>query len=646
MIKLLLSFFLLISFLSHSQVSRNDFENVLDIKTEAKDTSNTECSFFSDMGAWFAYSLPKVKEDNGSFIGPVLMEMDGKWLGNTVSKLQLSEKGKQIDLSQAEINLTYLPGIIRQELSINDLLIYLDLIFVSKESALLNTEIINQSKMSRSLTISWTGTTLLNSIIKRINISTIEIQTSSFEPLFIEFPVHKKGMFQISKNQFTVGLGLIKIEKGKSYSCTQKHSYFPGIKSLNPRMYIFKDEVSNNEKRWSEYLNSYFKLTPVLDKTHQNLAVKSIITLLTNWKAAAGDLKHDGVFPSASYGGFYGFWSWDSWKQSVALSYFNPNLAKSNIQCMFDYQDEFGMIADCIYFDKKENNWRDTKPPLATWAVLNLYKQTKDISFLQEMYPKLLKYHYWWYQNRDCNKNNLCEYGSTDGSLIAAKWESGMDNAVRFDNRKMIQSNEYAWSIDIESVDLNTYLYQEKIDLAEIARILNDINTTEVMTKSAESLKKQINSTFYDDQNGFYYDRILNGELVNSEASEGFLPLWAKISDDSQAKRVMEMIAKENKFNTFVPFPTVCADHSLFNPLKGYWRGPVWLDQFYFGIEGLRNYEYTILSTVLVNKLFINGEGILMDQPIRENYHPITGKGLNAINFSWSAAHILMLLKN
>jgi putative isomerase len=29
---------------------------------------------------------------------------------------------------------------------------------------------------------------------------------------------------------------------------------------------------------------------------------------------------------------------------------------------------------------------------------------------------------------------------------------------------------------------------------------------------------------------------------------------------------------------------------------------------------------------------------------IRENYHPITGESLNAQNFSWSSAHIIMLL--
>tara|TARA_X000000368_G_C22505841_1_gene482678 strand:+ start:222 stop:413 length:192 start_codon:yes stop_codon:yes gene_type:complete len=38
----------------------------------------------------------------------------------------------------------------------------------------------------------------------------------------------------------------------------------------------------------------------------------------------------------------------------------------------------------------------------------------------------------------------------------------------------------------------------------------------------------------------------------------------------------------------------------------------------------------------------LNKEGI----SIRENYHPLTGKRLNAEHFSWSAAHLILLLSD
>ena len=89
------------------------------------------------------------------------------------------------------------------------------------------------------------------------------------------------------------------------------------------------------------------------------------------------------------------------------------------------------------------------------------------------MYPKLKKYHEWWYVYRDNDKNGLCEYGSSDGTLQAAAWESGMDNAVRYDNTQMLNNGNGGWSMNQESVDNNCYLYEEKLFLNLIAEKLN-----------------------------------------------------------------------------------------------------------------------------------------------------------------------------
>ncbi|MCF2640786.1 hypothetical protein I6E31_12550, partial [Fusobacterium varium] len=97
----------------------------------------------------------------------------------------------------------------------------------------------------------------------------------------------------------------------------------------------------------------------------------------------------------------------------------------------------------------------------------------------------------WWYTNRDHNKNGVAEYGgmvhrfnnSPEEIILAAAWESGMDNAVRFDvegygkddigvkvfENKDKNSKLVGYSINQESVDLNSFLYAEKIDLAQMA---------------------------------------------------------------------------------------------------------------------------------------------------------------------------------
>lgn len=640
---------IILLFIQTSFPQRDAYPNLLDTKHTITDVKDVKRSFFSDMGAWHAYALPKRKQDFGSFIGPLVMDQNGRWLSNTLSKLEIRENGKRVDLTKGKVGADYYPGLMKQTILVSNLNIVQTLIFVSNREALIETQVRNLSPRRRSVEISFSGRLLLEKTAFSKEANTLKVNFPDTEKkLIVDFLGKEKASVGINKRIYKATYPSILLKPKRTASFIQSHRYYlQGSEvSKNTKIASFAKELEKNETRWNGYLQSFFAKAPRISKEKKRLAVKAIVTLQTNWRSAAKDLLHDGTFPSSSYQGFYGFWSWDSWKHAVALSYFHPELAKNNIRSMFDYQDESGMVADCIYTDKKENNWRDTKPPLSAWAVWNVYEQTGDEKFVNEMYPKLVNYHRWWYQNRDNNRNGLCEYGSTDGTRLAAGWESGMDNAVRFDNAKMVKSHDRAWSFDQESVDLNAYLYAEKLYLAKLAGVLSKKGDTKKFEREAATLKTKINEKFFSTDKGFYYDyRIASQKLITIEGTEGWIPLWAGIAKKDQAKAVSKIMTDDNKFNTKVPLPTFTADHPKFDPLEGYWRGPVWLDQFYFGVEGLRKYGFKKEAEMLTTKLWQNADGILADKEIRENYHPITGKGLNAKNFSWSAAHILMLLR-
>ena len=366
-----------------------------------------------------------------------------------------------------------------------------------------------------------------------------------------------------------------------------------------------------------------------------------------NWRIPAGEIEHEGLFPSYHYKWFNGFWSWDSWKHAVGLSYYDLRLAKEQVKLMFKFQNGDGFVADCVYRDTtiEAHNYRDTKPPLSAWAVAKIYEKDKDLEFVKYMYPKLKKYHYWWYNKRDHDQDGLCEYGSTDGSLIAAKWESGMDNAIRFDDSKILKNEEGAYSLDQESVDLNAYLYAEKLFLSQLAEALN-LNDASQYKSEAENLKVKIQTQFYNENDGWFYDTNIEGtQFIKGEGSEGWIALWANAATQEQAENVKNKMMNPNKFFTKVPFQTMSADHEKFDPLKGYWRGPNWLDQAYFGTKGLRNYGFNEEADKAIIQILEGAEGLLgKGKSIRENYHPLTGEGLHAENFSWSAAHVIMLL--
>lgn len=408
-------------------------------------------------------------------------------------------------------------------------------------------------------------------------------------------------------------------------------------------VYNLGEHFRQNEIRWKGYLERFDSY----EEQHRIIAAKSIQTLINNWRAPAGKYKYDGLFPSYYYRNFNGLWAWDSWKHAVALKDIDPELAKNQIRVMYESQNEEGMVADVIWFEKnKKDNYRNTKPPLSGWAINEVYKATGDIEFVKELLPKLIEYHSWWYENRDYNDNGLCEYGATDGTKIAAAWESGMDNAVRFDNAKILQSGIHSFSLSQESIDLNAFLYKEKICIAELYESIGNNELALKTTKEANLLKDKINKYFFNDDAGYFFDYdFTTGNQIAIKGSEAFAALWSGVATPKQAKKVIDVLLDETHFNTYCPLPTLDAKSDLFNPDKGYWRGPVWIDQVYMAIKGMQLYGYENEANLLLTKLINNTKGLYdSDSAIWENYHPLTGEGLNAKHFSWSASSLLLLL--
>ncbi len=638
------------------------FPNILDLTGLPDSTTDRSVYVFSDLGAWFGYGLPSADRPDllGSFTGPFLMTQDnGVWISPVLSRLEImdAETGKAIDFPTPEVEeINSYPGRLKQVfLTKNpELRIATELIFVTNRTALTRVSVENTSSNADvQLRLRWSGSSFLEGVSfsknetgvqigfgKNKNIGVVSLAGNAGAKVVIA-----DGSYQISTPE--------KLVKGNGgWEVFLAHSfYFSKNEWENEQAKlarIFEKPAaafSENEHRWNTWLEKV--LPPSAGKSDQRIAVKCLETLVTNWRSPAGFLQHEGLFPSYNYEWFHGFWSWDSWKHAVALARFHPELAKNQVRAMYDFQDEAGMIADCVYRDNaiEDPNWRDTKPPLSAWAVWEIFEQTEDRAFLEELLPKLEKYHRWWYQFRDHDGNGLCEYGSTDGTLIAAKWESGMDNAVRFDETKLVKNNAPGWSMNRESVDLNAYLFTEKNYLARIAEALGQTEKSAQYRTESAALQNQIQTLFFDEKTGWFYDIDLATKTqIKVPGPEGWIPLWAKAATSGQAAQVRETMFDTAKFATYIPFPTLVADHPKFTPKNGYWRGPIWLDQVYFAITGLKNYGYHEDANRSTRQVLDRLEGLQGTAPIFENYHPLTGEGMESRHFSWSAAHLLLLL--
>lgn len=413
---------------SMAQTTRQGYKDIVDISlTPGAPRRQNGC--FTDMGSWMGFTLSEKEKPATGFCGPFSIYYRN-WYARSLVSLAGASLQEQ----------SYYPGEVRMRLKKDGAEVQESLQFADARTALLS--ISNPSQVALTFTA--------DSISSRLQVSqqgnTITIGNLYEERILLTFPQQVK--LQVEGNnyvaqvpegvkQFTAAISIVEQDTEASVQNVHTASLL-----ANPSA-----ALQANDDRWNGYLRKVIRDDMPAD--YNRVAAKSIVTLLSNWRVKRGDLYHDGIVPSHAVGYFVGCWAWDCWRFSAGMASFFPELAKDNIRVMFDYQQPDGMVIDCIYPDASENNARDSKPPLAAWAVNEVYEHTHDLAFVKEMYPKLLKYHKWWYEKRDHDKNHICEFGSTDGTLVAAAWESGMDNAIRFDGTRMLKNDaENAWSTD------------------------------------------------------------------------------------------------------------------------------------------------------------------------------------------------------
>ncbi|MGB0834589.1 MAG: alpha-glucosidase [Psychrobium sp.] len=748
-----------------------------------------------DNGSWHGFTQPNDAAQYGGFTGPMIIAQEYPInLATQLDKLTISDANSEkiYAFENAKADIQTLPGQLVQDYDFGDFTLHLTLQFVSQRIALIQSSFTNKLNKPLRLDLNWQGK--LNQLWQPKKALTDTLKnwqpqiSDDLQGITVNLPAEKQrwhmmlddsAQYQIRRDIETTNSinnktlsyrssASIELMPKQTRRINTTQSYWQTaelakqdlalVNQLMTNPMYANSQVQQSKQRWQRYLNKGLNDNSLLPT---DIAVKAIETLNGNWRSAAGALKHDVVTPSVTARWFNGAWAWDTWKHAYAMASFNPSVAKDNIRAMFDYQItrndarrpyDHGMVVDAIFYNKDKvrggegGNWneRNTKPPLASWAVWEVYAQTKDKNFISEMLPKLEAYHQWWYRNRDHNKNGLIEYGATNhryhntpqgeltfkvnygagktpdfvsnckkgdkqwlschsmatynqvlndgsyqqldiGAQHGAGWESGMDNAARFGFINQQQLKRYAdkhyqgdlkqanadwqvrffenrdsenqlvsFTIDQESVELNSYLAAEKQLLAQMAGVVGDSAKEKKYSVASKQLAKRINQCFFDDKTGFYYDRKITAKQVNNNSCpgtlltkrgrgpEGWSPLWSKIATPEQALRVIQVMLDENEFNTLIPFGTASKTNPAYHP-DIYWRGRVWLDQLYFGLVALDNYGFKNEAKKLLKRVVKNAEGLNAQGAIRENYNPESGVVQGATNFSWSAAHLYML---
>lgn len=645
---------------SEEKFKQKQFVNLLNIEVGYEVTPKGY--FFSDLGDWHGYGFNNSSVDSlvGGFRGPAFAgerKLKLQWLSDCFEKLTLSEvvdgKRRVIPYTKSPVN-EYLPGMLKQRLTAGTLSVELKEIAISDRSTMIEYKIINQGGQEREVAFSLGGTLAYqDAVCSVVDKNSLHVSVADNKHHFVmSFPAGST-MTSVSSKEYAMDLGSTKIDPEKSVVFQTFTTYCPASDketAVAAHRQIqtdgAEDYLEKNKERWEGYINSILhRDTPYLQsERNRKWAVKALMTLHTNWRSAAGDLKHAGVQPATGH--FDAFWAWDSWEHAAALAIFNPELAKDQMRTMFDFQTPEGMIIDLVSLYAKDNNRACSKPPIAGWATYMVYQRTKDKDFIKEMLPKLLKYHEWRYKYRDHDGNGLCEYGGIAPKVYMGQWESGMDVAVKFHGVKMLKNAEGAYSFDQESIELNSYLCAEKFYLAYMLKEIGDKEQADRFIEEGKKLKKMIQDNFFDKGTGYFYDRKLGtGELVKVIDISGWIPLFTKVATPEQAVAVKKNMLDPELFGTYFPFSSLNHKHPLYRPDKGYFRGQTWMNYTYFGIRGWKNYGFAEDADKYTRLLPDRLKGLAdPGYPIRENWNSATGEAMTAKHFGWSSAFSILLL--
>ena len=348
--------------------------------------------------------------------------------------------------------------------------------------------------------------------------------------------------------------------------------------------------------------------------------------------ATKGLHDHPGVDGKLLTGYAYGeYYDWDLYFENLYLSYYGvSDFDFTNLKLFLDKQQPDGFVSRTIGITYPRPT-QMFKPFMAQLVVLGASQNGNDYEWLRaNYYLRLQKYIDRWFAY-DHDGNGLPVWNSSDAS--------GMDNQIS-------RSGDLESYRD-EGVDLACYLYRELQAMEIIAAKLGKSADAKMYTDRSERLAKAINKVFWNEQEGFYYDRDeKTGKAIKVKSVAGFLPMWAGVASAAQAHRLVhDHLLNGNEFWLNYPVATYAkSEPDFYEGSKSgecNWKGPAWIPTNYMIFHGLLQYGYSNEAKELALRTL--RLALVANPATREFYDSDTGKG-NGMNpfWGWSSLAYVM----
>jgi putative isomerase len=326
------------------------------------------------------------------------------------------------------------------------------------------------------------------------------------------------------------------------------------------------------------------------------------------------------------------YYDWDLYFENMYLSYYGVwPYCFSNLKLFLDRQQSDGYVNRSLI---KQRDRQHFKPFLAQLVVLGCKQNNNDYQWVAgNYYDRLKKYLDKW-MSYDSDGNGLPTWNSADAAGTDNQWSRAGPLS----------------SFQDEGVDLASYLVREFDAMNVIAKALNKPDDAAEFTRKSESLAKAINDVFWDEKDGFYYDRNeKTGQRVNVKSGSAFMPLFAGVAPPDRAKRLVdEHLLNEKEFWLAYPIASYAKtepDYYQGSNHECNWRGSTWAPYNYMTFHGLMHYGMSDVAKELSRRLF---EMAVVKNPVlREYYNAETGEGLGQTQFwGFTALYYVMPMEH
>ncbi len=347
----------------------------------------------------------------------------------------------------------------------------------------------------------------------------------------------------------------------------------------------------------------------------------------------------------------------------LAYVYLDPVSAQESQRVYMEQQGKDGLIAyrhgprgmqDYPHYSKVlQRNMSTTSAPFYSWINWEIFKVSRDKTFLNDAYQSGVEYMKWLIKNRDLDKDGTFEWGPYGIIENVRDWY----NAVfQVSSERYLNVDKEDISDELECLDLTVMMINEMRSLEKMATELDKNKEAKKWKKLADKTSGLVNELMWDKETQFYYSvnkedhsfMYLTRDLRRPEII-GFLTMWANAATPERAKSIVgNYLLNPDKFWRKNGVPTLSADDEWYSPDVDYcckWNGPVWLLWNYMVYVGLKNYGFHEEATALAGKVMKAVEiQLRKNHNFWESYSPDNDVLNSPSNYIWDAIMAKLLI--